>query len=143
MTGTDWRGQRKNAIVAIFDDNEELDTIRKEHSAAHFDYLSANRGKVVIAGGLRRAPGERYCDGIWVIKVESRDEAEVDRTRPVLSARAPQELSSTRVGQGALLRYGEFVSPGRREFPLVLLPRPVFEGRSADGQPGPFVRCSA
>lgn len=46
---------------AIFDDNEGLDSIRKERSTAHFEYLSGNRDKIVIAGGLRPAPGDWYC----------------------------------------------------------------------------------
>ncbi len=49
--------------------------MRKEHSAAHFDYLAANCDKIVIAGGLRPAPGEWYCGGLWVMEVDSRDEA--------------------------------------------------------------------
>jgi uncharacterized protein len=61
--------------VAIFDDSEEGESIRKEHAGAHLDYLAANRGKIVIAGGLRPAPGEWYCGGLWVMEVDSRDEA--------------------------------------------------------------------
>lgn len=61
--------------VAIFDDNTDLDSVRKQHSAAHFDYVGANRDKIVIAGGLRRAPDEWYCGGLWVLEVDSRDEA--------------------------------------------------------------------
>jgi hypothetical protein len=61
--------------VAIFDDNEGLDSIRNEQSTAHFDYLVANRDKILIAGGLRPAPGELYCGGLWVIEVDSREEA--------------------------------------------------------------------
>ncbi len=49
--------------VAIFDDHTGLDAIRKQHSAAHFDYLAANRDRIVIAGGLRPATGEWYCGG--------------------------------------------------------------------------------
>ena len=61
--------------VAIFDDNQTHDAVRKEHSAAHFDYLAANREKIVVAGGLRPAPGEWYYGGLWVLEVESREEA--------------------------------------------------------------------
>ena len=61
--------------IALFDDNEGRDSIRKEHAAAHFDYLGANRSKIVIAGGLRPAPDEWYCGGLWVLEVDSRDEA--------------------------------------------------------------------
>jgi uncharacterized protein YciI len=61
--------------VAIFDDNEESESVRKDHSEAHFGYLATNRDKIVIAGGLRPAPGEWYCGGLWVMEVDSRDEA--------------------------------------------------------------------
>ncbi len=61
--------------VAIFDDNEGLDSIRKEHGAAHFDYLALNRDQIVIAGGLRPAPGEWYCGGLWVMEVDARSDA--------------------------------------------------------------------
>lgn len=61
--------------VAIFDDNEQLEAIRKQHSSAHFEYLAANRDKIVLAGGLRPAPGEWYCGGLWILEVDSRGEA--------------------------------------------------------------------
>jgi uncharacterized protein YciI len=61
--------------VAIFDDQEAREPIRKEHSTAHFDYLAAHREQIVLAGGLRPAPGEWYCGGLWVMEVDSRDEA--------------------------------------------------------------------
>jgi uncharacterized protein YciI len=61
--------------IAIFDDDEGRESVRKEHSAAHFDYLAANRDKIVIADGLRPAPGEWYRGGLWVMEVDSRDEA--------------------------------------------------------------------
>ncbi|MGH2375763.1 MAG: YciI family protein [bacterium] len=61
--------------VAIFEDNEGLDSIRKAHASAHFEYLSANRDKIVIAGGLRPAPGEWYSGGLWVLEVDSKNEA--------------------------------------------------------------------
>ena len=61
--------------VAIFDDNAGVETIRKEHSAAHFEYLAAHRDRIVLAGGLRTAPGEWYCGGLWILEVDSREEA--------------------------------------------------------------------
>lgn len=61
--------------VAIFDDNDGCESVRKEHSGAHFDYLAANRKKIVIAGGVRPAPGQWYCGGLWVMEVDSREEA--------------------------------------------------------------------
>jgi hypothetical protein len=52
--------------VAIFEDNPEPDVgwIRQQHARAHFDYLSENRDKILLGGGLRHAPGEWYCGGL-------------------------------------------------------------------------------
>jgi uncharacterized protein len=61
--------------VAIFDDNPGFESVRKEHSAAHFAYLSANRDQIVLAGGLRPAPDEWYCGGLWILEVASRADA--------------------------------------------------------------------
>src|SRR5262245_55183212 len=61
--------------VAIFEDKTEADWVRKQHSTAHFEYLAANRDRIVLAGGLRPAPGEWYCGGLWIMEVGSREEA--------------------------------------------------------------------
>ena len=61
--------------IAIFDDHDGRDAIRKEHSAAHFDYLGANREQIIVAGGLRPAPDAWYRGGLWVLEVDSRDAA--------------------------------------------------------------------
>jgi len=58
--------------VAIFDDNEGAKAVRDQHSAAHVAYVEANRDKIRISGGLRPAPGEWYCGGLWVLEVDSR-----------------------------------------------------------------------
>jgi uncharacterized protein YciI len=41
--------------VVIFDDDAGRDSVRKEHSAAHCDYLAAHGDSFLIAGGLRPA----------------------------------------------------------------------------------------
>jgi len=41
----------------------------------HTSTFGPNCDKIVIAGGLRPAPGEWYCGGLWVMEVDSRDEA--------------------------------------------------------------------
>ena len=61
--------------IAILEDETQREWIRKEHSNAHFDYLRANSERIVLAGGLRPAPAEWYCGGLWVLEVESREEA--------------------------------------------------------------------
>lgn len=61
--------------VAIFEDNEGRDSIRKEHSDLHFDYLREHQNEILLAGGLRPAPTEWYCGGLWVLEVASREDA--------------------------------------------------------------------
>lgn len=52
--------------VAIFDDNERTEAIRQQYSEAHVAYLDAHRDKIRLAGGLRPAPEDWYCGGLWV-----------------------------------------------------------------------------
>jgi uncharacterized protein len=63
--------------VAIFEDNPqpEVGWIRKQHAEEHLGYLTKNSDKILLSGGLRLAPGEWYCGGMWVMEVQSRDEA--------------------------------------------------------------------
>ena len=62
-------------LIAIFEDHAEREWIRKDHSAAHFEYLGAHRNRIRLAGGLRESPDAWYCGGLWIMEVESRDEA--------------------------------------------------------------------
>ena len=39
------------------------------------EHLAANKDKILIAGGLRPAPGEAFVGGLWVLEVADRDEA--------------------------------------------------------------------
>ena len=63
--------------VALFEDHprEIGDPIRKNHSQAHFDYRAEHSDRILIGGGLRPNPDEWYCGGLWVIEVETREDA--------------------------------------------------------------------
>ncbi len=61
--------------IAIFEDDPSADFVRKDHSEGHFNYLAAHRDAMLIAGGLRPAPDEWYCGGLWVLDVATREEA--------------------------------------------------------------------
>ena len=61
--------------IAFFEDLPDREWIRKEHASAHFDYLAAHQDRIKLAGGLREAPDAWYCGGLWILEVESRDEA--------------------------------------------------------------------
>ena len=61
--------------VAIFEDTEVMPQVRSQFEAEHFAYLDAHADKILIAGGLRSAPGEPFVGGLWVLEVADRDEA--------------------------------------------------------------------
>jgi hypothetical protein len=92
--------------VAIFEDNLDGGAlhIRHEHAEAHPAYLAENRHSILLAGGLRSEPDEWYCGSLWVIEVDSRnDAAALLRKRSIFSIWIAQELLALRLGQGALL----------------------------------------
>jgi len=61
--------------IVLFEDNADAGWVRKNHAQAHFDYLAAHADSIVIGGGLRPAPDAWWEGGLWVMEVESRDEA--------------------------------------------------------------------
>ena len=61
--------------VAIFQDEPAMLAIRQEHSAQHFDYLRRHEQEILIAGGLREAPGSDFVGGLWVLEVATRERA--------------------------------------------------------------------
>lgn len=61
--------------VAIFRDDPSADWVRKKHDKEHFDYLAAHSDRIKIGGGLRTAPGEWFCGGLWILEVSDRAEA--------------------------------------------------------------------
>jgi uncharacterized protein YciI len=61
--------------VAIFEDTEVMPQVRSQFEAEHFAYLDAHADKILLAGGLRPAPGEPFVGGLWVLEVANRDEA--------------------------------------------------------------------
>jgi hypothetical protein len=92
--------------VAIFEDNPEpeMRSIRKEHAEEHFAHLAKNSDKILLGGGLRNAPGEWYCGGMWVIEGrEPRRCRRAVRARSLLQARTQEGLPPVCLGQSALL----------------------------------------
>jgi len=61
--------------VVIFEDTEGMLDVRRRREADHFAYLDAHKDKILIAGGLRSAPGEPFVGGLWVLEVADRAEA--------------------------------------------------------------------
>ena len=61
--------------VAIFEDGPEMAAVRRTHAEAHLGFLRENGDRILIAGGLREAPGGAFTGGLWVLHVDSREEA--------------------------------------------------------------------
>ncbi|WP_374412426.1 YciI family protein [Hydrogenophaga sp.] len=61
--------------VVIFDDEPEMMAIRREREPLHLAYLERHADEILIAGGLREAPGAVFVGGLWVMEVASRDRA--------------------------------------------------------------------
>jgi len=62
-------------LVAIFDDTPAMPDVRARLEPAHLDYLRANVGEIVLAGGLRDVPGGGYVGGLWILEVASQERA--------------------------------------------------------------------
>ena len=61
--------------VAIFEDAPDTAEIRRAQTDAHLAYLGDHADEIVIGGGLRPAPDEWYCGGLWVMEVATRERA--------------------------------------------------------------------
>lgn len=60
--------------VVIFEDTDGMLAVRQQREPAHLAYLEAHKHKILIAGGLRPAPGEKFVGGLWVLEAASRDD---------------------------------------------------------------------
>jgi len=58
--------------IALFDDKPGMLAVRQEREPLHLAYLRAHENEILIAGGLREAPGAGFVDGLWVLEVESK-----------------------------------------------------------------------
>jgi uncharacterized protein len=61
--------------IALFEDTADMLPVRQRHEAAHLAYLAAFEREILIAGGLRDAPGAPFVGGLWVLEVSSRERA--------------------------------------------------------------------
>jgi uncharacterized protein len=62
-------------LVAIFEDTSAMPHVRARLEPAHLDYLRTHVGEIVLAGGLREAPGASYVGGLWILEVASMERA--------------------------------------------------------------------
>lgn len=62
-------------LVAIFEDTPPMAHVRARLEPAHIEYLRSHSSEILIAGGLRDAPGGGFVGGLWVLEVPSKDRA--------------------------------------------------------------------
>ena len=62
-------------LVAIFDDTPAMRDVRARLEPAHLDYLRTHVDEIVLAGGLRDAPGAGYVGGLWILEVATKERA--------------------------------------------------------------------
>ncbi len=61
--------------IALFDDKPAMLAVRQEREPLHLAYLRQHETEILIAGGLREAPGGGFVGGLWVLEVGSRERA--------------------------------------------------------------------
>jgi uncharacterized protein len=61
--------------IALFDDQPEMLAVRQEREALHLAYLQQHENEILIAGGLRDAPGSSFVGGLWVLEVAAKERA--------------------------------------------------------------------
>ena len=62
-------------LVAIFEDTPPMAEVRARLEPAHIEYLRLHSNEILIAGGLRNAPGASFVGGLWVLEVPSKERA--------------------------------------------------------------------
>jgi len=62
-------------LVAIFEDTAPMAAVRSRLEPAHIEYLRVHASEILLAGGLRNAPGGSFVGGLWVLEVPSKERA--------------------------------------------------------------------
>lgn len=61
--------------IVVFEDTPPMTAVRARLEPAHLAYLREHSKEIVLAGGLRDAPGGAYVGGLWIFEVASRERA--------------------------------------------------------------------
>lgn len=61
--------------IVYFEDEPGMLDIRREREPLHLAHLERHAAEILIAGGLREAPGATFVGGLWVLEVPSRERA--------------------------------------------------------------------
>lgn len=72
----EFREERQMLFVARFTDKPGIAERRSELLQDHFDWLRANRDKVLLAGAVREELDGPGLGGLWIIEAESREACE-------------------------------------------------------------------
>lgn len=64
-------------FVVRFIDKPNKQEIRKQHLEAHISWLAERKQSVLVAGSLRTKPNTDPIGAFWVVKAESRADAEM------------------------------------------------------------------
>ncbi len=63
-------------FVVRFTDKPNTQEVRKQHLDAHLSWLADRKQSVLVAGSLRTLPDTDPIGAFWVVKAESRADAE-------------------------------------------------------------------
>ena len=63
-------------FIARFTDKDGITEKRSELLQDHFDWLDANKDRVLLAGSVRHEEGGESLGGLWIIEAESKADAE-------------------------------------------------------------------
>ena len=64
-------------FVAQFEDDPERLDVRRAEMDNHLRYLDERRERILVAGSLRRDPGQDPLGGLWIIEASDRRDAEM------------------------------------------------------------------
>jgi len=61
--------------LAVFQDDPEQHQARSTLLNEHFAYLAKHAAQICLAGGIRPDGNSQWVGGVWVLSVESREQA--------------------------------------------------------------------
>ncbi|MDO5623738.1 MAG: YciI family protein [Pseudomonadota bacterium] len=60
-------------FAVVFTDKPGQGALRQAHLQAHIDWIDAHKHAVLVAGSLRKEPGDVPRGGLWLVEAESKD----------------------------------------------------------------------
>jgi len=82
-------------------DKPDSAALRKEHLAAHVEYLKKNSGKIFLSGPLQSDDAAANVGSLWILKADSREAAQAFADNEVfVRAGVFQSVTVRRMRQG-------------------------------------------